>query len=81
VPQDLAEGRAPIPLRQMFERNLTLSGGLAPARAYLPDLLADVLAGSLDPGPVFDLELPLAQAAEGYLAMAERTAVKVLLTP
>ncbi|MBR7836738.1 zinc-dependent alcohol dehydrogenase family protein [Actinospica durhamensis] len=81
VPQDLVERRAEIPLRLMFERNLTLSGGLAPARAYLPDLLADVLAGSLDPGPVFDLVLPLAEAADGYRAMAERTAVKVLLTP
>jgi threonine dehydrogenase-like Zn-dependent dehydrogenase len=81
VPQDLVDLRASIPLRAMFERNLTLSGGLAPARTYLPDLLADVLAGTLDPGPVFDLTLPLARAAEGYRAMAERTAVKVLLTP
>lgn len=81
VPQDLVELRAPVPLRAMFERNLTLAGGIAPARAYLPDLLADVLAGSLDPGPVFDLTLPLARAADGYRAMNERTAVKVLLTP
>ncbi|WP_034278883.1 zinc-binding dehydrogenase [Actinospica robiniae] len=81
APQDLVELRASVPLRAMFERNLTLSGGLAPARAYLPDLLPDVLAGSLDPGPVFDLTLPLASAADGYRAMAERTAVKVLLTP
>ena len=81
VPQDLVERRASIPLRLMFERNLTLAGGIAPARTYLPELLADVLAGRLDPGPVFDLALPLAEAAEGYRAMAERTAIKVLLTP
>lgn len=65
----------------MFERNLSLAGGLAPARAYLPDLLADVLAGRLDPGPVFDLALPLEQAPEGYRAMNDRTAIKVLLAP
>jgi hypothetical protein len=81
VPQDLREGRADLPLRLLFDRNVSVAGGLAPARAYLPELLADVCAGRIDPGPVFDLTLPLEQAAEGYRAMNERTAVKVLLAP
>jgi threonine dehydrogenase-like Zn-dependent dehydrogenase len=81
VPQDLAGGYAPLPLRRMFERNVALRGGIAPVRAYLPDLLRDVLDGTLDPSPVFDLELPLEQAADGYRAMNDRTAIKVLLRP
>ena len=58
-----------------------MGGGVAPVRAYLPELLDDVLAGRLDPGPVFDVELPLDEVAEGYSAMHERRAVKVLLRP
>jgi threonine dehydrogenase-like Zn-dependent dehydrogenase len=50
-------------------------------RKYLPDLLERVLAGTLDPGPVFDLTLPLEEVAEGYRAMDERRAIKVLLQP
>jgi threonine dehydrogenase-like Zn-dependent dehydrogenase len=70
---------APIDL--MFRRNVGLAGGAAPARAYLPELMADVLAGEIDPGKVFDLELPLAEVAEGYKAMHERRAIKPLLRP
>jgi threonine dehydrogenase-like Zn-dependent dehydrogenase len=70
-----------FPARRLFSRNVTVAGGVAPARAYLPELLDDVLAGRLDPGPVFDLELPLDEVAEGYRAMHERRAVKVLLRP
>jgi threonine dehydrogenase-like Zn-dependent dehydrogenase len=81
VPQDLRDGHAELPLRLMFDRNVTVSGGMAPARTYLPELLDDVLAGRLDPGPVFDLTLPLEQAADGYRAMNDRTAIKVLLEP
>jgi threonine dehydrogenase-like Zn-dependent dehydrogenase len=81
VPQDLTDGYAPLPIRQLFVNNITVSGGVAPARAYLPELLAEVVDGRLDPGPVFDLELPLAQAADGYRAMNDRTAIKVLLKP
>ena len=55
-------------------------GALAPTRAYMDALLADVVSGKIDPSPVFDLALPLAQVAEGYKAMDERRAVKVLLT-
>ena len=81
APQDLDSGYAPLPIRRMFERNVSLRGGLAPARAYLPELLRDVLDGALDPSPVFDLELPLEQVADGYRAMNDRTAIKVLLRP
>ncbi|MEV0803562.1 MULTISPECIES: zinc-dependent alcohol dehydrogenase family protein [unclassified Kribbella] len=69
------------PIGLMFRRNIGLAGGASPVRAYLPDLLADVLAGEIDPGKVFDLELPLAEVAEGYKAMHERRAIKVLLRP
>jgi threonine dehydrogenase-like Zn-dependent dehydrogenase len=70
-----------FPARRLFSRNVAVAGGVAPARAYLPELLDDVLAGRLDPGPVFDVELPLDEVAEGYRAMHERRAVKVLLRP
>ncbi|HEV2639986.1 MAG TPA: alcohol dehydrogenase catalytic domain-containing protein [Actinocrinis sp.] len=81
VPQDLTDGYAPLPIRKLFADNITVGGGIAPVRAYLPELLAEVLDGRLDPSPVFDLELPLAQAADGYRAMNDRTAIKVLLKP
>ena len=70
-----------LPVRQMFVRNIGLSGGMAPVRAYLPDLLERVLDGRIDPGRVFDLTLPLDDVAEGYRAMDERRAIKVLLRP
>jgi threonine dehydrogenase-like Zn-dependent dehydrogenase len=79
VPQDLQDGYAPLPIRGLFSRNVAVAGGVAPARTYIPELLADILAGKLDPSPVFDLELPLEEAADGYRAMNGRTAVKVLL--
>jgi threonine dehydrogenase-like Zn-dependent dehydrogenase len=74
-------GGPELPIRTMFSSNINVAGGVAPARAYLPELLSDVLAGSLDPGRVFDLELPLDQVAEAYAAMDERRAIKVLLRP
>lgn len=70
-----------LPVRTMFGRNVGLAGGMAPVRRYLPDLLDHVLAGRIDPSPVFDLTLPLEEVAEGYRAMDERRAVKVLLQP
>jgi threonine dehydrogenase-like Zn-dependent dehydrogenase len=65
----------------MFGRNIGLSGGVAPARAYIDELLPDVLDGTVKPGEVFDQTLPLDQVADGYRAMDERTAVKTLLKP
>jgi threonine dehydrogenase-like Zn-dependent dehydrogenase len=70
-----------LPVRSMFARNVGLAGGMAPVRKYLPDLLERTLSGALDPSPVFDLTLPLAEVAEGYRAMDERRAIKVLLEP
>ena len=70
-----------LPVRQMFVRNVGLAGGMAPVRTYLPDLLDRVLDRRIDPGKVFDLTLPLDEVAEGYKAMDERRAIKVLLRP
>lgn len=70
-----------LPVRRMFQRNVGLAGGMAPVRRYLPDLLDRVLSGRIDPGRVFDLSLPLDEVAEGYRAMDERRAIKVLLRP
>ncbi|MBN1171669.1 MAG: zinc-dependent alcohol dehydrogenase family protein [Micromonosporaceae bacterium] len=72
-------GGAEFPIRTMFARNVNVAGGVAPVRAYLPDLLADVLKGQLDPGGVFDLVLPLTEVADAYAAMDSRTAIKVML--
>ena len=70
-----------LPVQRMFRRNIGLTGGMAPVRRYLPDLLERVVAGRIDPGRVFDLALPLDEVAEGYRAMDERRAIKVLLRP
>lgn len=70
-----------LPVRTMFARNVGLAGGMAPVRRYLPELLDLVLAGRIEPGLVFDLDLPLAEVAEGYRAMDERRAIKVMLRP
>lgn len=64
----------------MFYTNSNLVGGVAPVRAYLDELLPDVLDGTITPGLVFDQTLPLDQVADGYTAMDERTAIKTLLT-
>lgn len=58
-----------------------LRGGPAPVRSYLPDLIERVLTGRIEPGKVFDLTLPLDEAAEAYAAMDERRAIKALLRP
>jgi threonine dehydrogenase-like Zn-dependent dehydrogenase len=70
-----------LPLPQMFFRNVGVKGGPASVRTYLPELLEKVLARTIEPGKVFDLELPLDQVAEGYAAMDERRAIKTLLRP
>jgi threonine dehydrogenase-like Zn-dependent dehydrogenase len=54
-------------------------GGPAPVRRFLPDLVDRIWNRTIDPGKVFDLALALTDAAEGYRAMDERRAVKVLL--
>ncbi|MGW4154742.1 zinc-dependent alcohol dehydrogenase family protein [Micromonospora chersina] len=73
-------GSAGVDIGQMFDRNVALAGGVAPARAYIPELLADVLAGTIDPSPVFDRTVTLDGVPDGYRAMDERTALKVRIT-
>jgi hypothetical protein len=58
-----------------------LHGGPAPVRRFLPELIDLIWNHKIDPGKVFDLELPLDQAADGYRAMDQREAIKVLLRP
>jgi threonine dehydrogenase-like Zn-dependent dehydrogenase len=67
------------PIHTMFRRNVGLRGGGAPVRAYLPELLEDVLAGRIRPGRVFDWETDLEHIAEAYAAMDERRAIKALV--
>jgi threonine dehydrogenase-like Zn-dependent dehydrogenase len=74
-------GGPELPIGQMFSDNLNVAGGVAPVRAYLPELLAEVLDGTIDPGRVFDLQVPLDDVAEAYAAMDQRRAVKSLLRP
>ena len=64
---------------QLFFGQRRMLGGPAPVRRYLPRLMERVLNGELRPGKVFDLDLPLSQVADGYKAMDERRAIKVLL--
>jgi threonine dehydrogenase-like Zn-dependent dehydrogenase len=73
--------KARLDFASTFFRNVTIAGGVAPARAYIPELLPDVLDGRIQPGKVFDSHLGLDQTPEGYRAMADREALKVLITP
>ncbi|MEV4294607.1 zinc-dependent alcohol dehydrogenase family protein [Microbispora rosea] len=70
-----------LPGRELFYSVVHLHGGPAPVRRFLPGLIELIWDRTINPGKVFDLELPLEQAAEGYRAMDERGAVKVLLRP
>jgi threonine dehydrogenase-like Zn-dependent dehydrogenase len=70
-----------LPIGDMFSRNVGVAGGVAPVRQYLPRLRDDVLSGAISPGAVFDLEVPLPDAAEAYAAMDERRAIKSLIRP
>ena len=65
----------------MFFSGIHLHGGPAPVRRFLPELIQLIWDRKIDPGKVFDLTLPLDKAAEGYRAMDQRTATKVLLLP
>ena len=68
-----------LPGHELFFSHVHLHGGPAPVRRFLPDLIELIVDRQIDPGKVFDLELPLDQAAEGYRAMDERRAIKTLL--
>ena len=77
VPQGVED----FDLGALFSDNIALRGGVAPVRAYIDDLLADVLQGTLDPSPVFTHSVDLDGVPDGYRMMDEREAVKVLVTP
>lgn len=64
-----------------FMRNVGIRGGVAPARAYIEELLPDVLEGRIEPGRVFDRTIGLDEVPEGYRAMNDREALKVLIRP
>jgi len=64
-----------------FMRNLTLTGGVAPARAYMEQLMPRILDGQIHPGRVFDRTVALEDVAEGYRLMNDREALKVLVRP
>lgn len=62
-------------------RNTTVTGGAAPVRAYIEDLLPDVLDGTVEPGRVFDRTVRTEDIPDGYRAMSDRKALKVLIQP
>ncbi|MFZ0529473.1 MAG: zinc-dependent alcohol dehydrogenase family protein, partial [Propionicimonas sp.] len=66
-----------LPGLELFFSGVHLHGGPAPVRRFLPELIDLIWSRTIDPGKVFDLTLPLAQAADGYRAMDQRTAIKV----
>jgi threonine dehydrogenase-like Zn-dependent dehydrogenase len=70
-----------LPGDELFFSGVHLHGGPAPVRRFLPELIDLIWNRTIDPGKVFDLELPLEQAAEGYQAMDDRRAIKTLLRP
>ena len=69
-----------LPGEELFYSHVHLHGGPAPVRRFLPGLIELICDREIDPGKVFDLTLPVDQAAEGYRAMDERRAIKTLLT-
>jgi threonine dehydrogenase-like Zn-dependent dehydrogenase len=69
-----------LSVEELFFSAVHLHGGPAPVRRFLPELIDLIWNRQINPGKVFDLELPLEQAAEGYKAMDERRAIKTLLT-
>ena len=74
-------GRVELPGEELFFFNVHLHGGPSPVRRLLPELVDLIWNRQVDSGMVFDLSLPLRQAAEGYRAMDQRRAIKTVLTP
>ena len=72
---------APVGFGSLFGPNVTLTGGPAPVRAYIEQLLPDVLDGTVEPGKVFDRTVGLDGVPDGYREMADREAIKVMVTP
>lgn len=73
--------QAPVGFASLFGPNITLTGGPAPVRAYIEELMPAVLDGTVQPGKVFDLTIGLDQVPDGYRAMDNREALKVLIRP
>jgi threonine dehydrogenase-like Zn-dependent dehydrogenase len=69
---------AEMPMQTAFSHNIGLVGGMAPVRAYIPELLVDVLEGTIDPGRLFDFRGGLDDIPAGYAAMDERRAIKAM---
>jgi threonine dehydrogenase-like Zn-dependent dehydrogenase len=83
-----AVGRVGVPQHELmpasqpaFYNNVTVSGGPAPVRAYIEELLPDVLEGRIEPGRVFDHAIGLEKVPDGYRAMNDREAIKVMVQP
>ena len=83
-----AVGRVGVPQHELmpasqpaFYNNVTVSGGPAPVRAYIEELLPDVLEGRIEPGRVFDRVIGLEEVPDGYRAMNDREAIKVMVKP
>jgi hypothetical protein len=74
-------GGEALSLPKMFMANIGIAGGVAPVRAYMADLLPDVLDGTIKPGKVFDQQIPLSQVAQAYADMNDRRSIKTLLRP
>jgi threonine dehydrogenase-like Zn-dependent dehydrogenase len=70
-----------VDVRRLFRSLVRLQGGPAPVRRFLPELIDLIWTGRIEPGKVFDLELPLSEVAQGYAAMDERRAIKAFLRP
>ncbi|MGY1739603.1 MULTISPECIES: zinc-binding dehydrogenase [unclassified Blastococcus] len=72
---------APIGMGSLFRHDVRLAGGPAPVRAYVDELLPDVLDGTIEPGRVFDTAIDLAGVPGDYRGMADRTSLEVLVRP
>ena len=72
---------APVGFGSLFGPNIRLAGGPAPVRAYMTELMPDILDGTIEPGKVFDESTDLDGVPAGYQDMADRTAIKVFIQP
>ena len=79
VPRGVTD--AGLDVYSMFGNNIALRGGVAPVRAYAEEPMADVLGGTLDPSPIFTTTVDLERVPEGYRAIDEREAIKMLVKP
>ena len=77
----IPQGERLPPSQPAFFGNVTVGGGPAPVRAYIKDLLPDVIEGRIEPGRVLDRDVGLDGVPDGYRAMADREAIKVVVRP